>query len=164
MSTCITLFAAECYTGQWLWFVPKASGFCLVALLRSPGASAGQQSLRCPFSLSGNRLLVCPAPCANRPLGRHVLPWLLRAHANGEILQQPCTFQLQGESARHGNKQHPLAPAPRVCKLLVPVLSVPEFLHACLCLQIRQHLLHLALGHPEQLFPPAQAASLPLCS
>lgn len=73
--------------------------------------------------------MVCSAPRANGALSGHVFPRLLGAHADGEILQQPRTFQLPGESARNGNAalkktHHLLTPALWVCKLLMPVLSV----------------------------------------
>lgn len=142
------------------------------------GCMSCQQSLRCPFSLSGNRLLVCAAPRAHRPLGRHVLPRLLGAHAHGEILQQPRALQLPGESAATGmgmlpSEQTPsLPPAPQAitaCAFCFPWSSA-----ALLVCGSDKAARGSARGQPapallgawasRAALPSARAASLPLCS
>lgn len=125
------------------------------------------------LSLSGNRLLVCAAPRAHGPLGRDVFPGLLRAHADGEILQQPRAFQLPRESARNGNAAlgTNTIPSSRSSSPGLQAISACAFCFTrgscrpvCVCrsgssragtgaLGAGQHLFRSALGHPRRLSP-----------
>lgn len=67
-------------------------------------------------SPTGDRILVHLPPCANGPLGGHLLPWLFRAHPPGKVLQQPGTFQLPGESLPPGPTPKSRQPQDQSCR------------------------------------------------